>query len=82
MAESRKRSRSDSISDLSPKKSAVPEPDEQVTPRRGVPRTRGRRTLPLASGRSSSGSPKRLSHDLSTDAASIPDSSDALKNSK
>ena len=45
---------SDCISDLSPKKSAVPGVEEQVTPCRGILRSLGRRSL--LSGRPSSGS--------------------------
>ena len=54
MAELKKRAHSlesDCISDLSPKKSAVPEVEEQVTPCRGILRSLGWR-----SGRPSSGS--------------------------
>ena len=57
MAELKKRARSlesDCISDLPPKKSAVPKVEEQVTPCRGILRSLGRRRS-LLSGRPSSG---------------------------
>ena len=57
MAESKKRAlslESDCISDLSPKKSSVPEVEEQVTPCRGILHSLGQRSL--LSGRPSSGS--------------------------
>ena len=79
MAQSKKRARSfesDNSDCISPKKSAVPA-EEQVTPRRGILRSLGRRLL-LSAGRMSSSSTTLRP----TPAASISDTSSSLKNSK